>query len=181
MAVPVDNVFFPQSIAVRATCVRKRLTFRKASETGFVPYKSAIMDTSIRTWTIQAIPAHVVRDEGLATDVEKVWHMWEAAKAGLYNFKFQPPFNYTVRSGQGSIVSGVYYQVYTTRDPSNTIVRQELRSVIPNSGAIVVGATWTGTFHVAAEFISDELDEEAEGEDMTLTLPTIQISEVLLA
>jgi hypothetical protein len=34
---------------------------------------------------------------------------------------------------------------------------------------------------VAAEFISDELDEEAEGEDMTLTLPTIQISEVLLA
>src|SRR3954449_1528448 len=103
MAIAVDDVFFPDRIAVRATCVRRRVTFIKQSETGFEPFRRAVMPDTIREWTIQSLPAHVIRDEGLQTEVETVWNMWEAAKARLYNFKFRPPFNRTVRTGQGII------------------------------------------------------------------------------
>lgn len=180
MAVSVDNVFFPTSLAVRANTVRRRLTFIKSTETGFEPFRRAVYPHSIREWTIQSIPAHIVRDEGLQTDVEKVYHMWEAAKGQLYNFYFRPPYNKTVRSGQGTIVSGLYYQIYETKDPSNVTVRQELKQVFPDTGVIVAGSSWTGNYYVAARFGMDEFEDEAEGEDQTLILPTIKIVEVLL-
>lgn len=180
MTIAVDNTYFPDRIAARATCVRRRLTFVKQTETGFEPFRRAIQPDTIRDWQIESIPAHIVRDEGLQTDVETVMHMWEVSKGRLYNFRFRPPYNRTVRSGQGIISDGIYYQVYTTKDPSGVIVRQSFRAVFPDT-VVVAGSAWTGTFHVAARFDMDEFEEEAEGKDQTLTLPTIKITELILA
>jgi hypothetical protein len=180
MAIAIDNVFFPDRLATKASTVRRRLTFVKTTETGFEPFRRAVFPHSIREWTIQSIPAHVVRDEGLETDVEKVYGMWECAKAQLYNFYFRPPYNKTVRSGQGTIVGGLYYQIYETKSPTGTVIRQELKQVFPDTDVVVAGSSWTGSYYVAGRFAMDEFEDEADGEQMTLVLPTIKIVEVLL-
>lgn len=180
MAIAVDNVFFPDRLATRAGTVRRRLTFVKSTETGFEPFRRAVYPHSIREWTIQSIPAHIIRDEGLQTDVETVYHMWETAQGQLRNFYFRPPYNKTVRSGQGTIVGGLYYQVYSSKNPAGTIVRQELKQVFPDADVVVAGSSWTGSYYVAARFGMDEFEDEADGEEQTLVLPTIKIVEVLL-
>jgi hypothetical protein len=106
--------------------------------------------------------------------------MWECARAQLYNFYFRPPYNKTVRSGQGTIVGGLYYQIYQTKSPSGAVVRQETKQVFPDADVIVAGSSWTGSYYVAARFGMDEFEDEADGEQMTLVLPTIKIVEVLL-
>jgi hypothetical protein len=183
MAIAVDDVFFPDSIAVHMTCTRQRSTFVKGTETGFEPFRRAILPNTIRRWQLQSLPRMVIDQEGLADDVETVWNLWETQRGRLYNFKFRPPVNRTVRSGQGIISGGVYYQVYKSFDPDGTLVRSSARAVLPDDDVVVGGGgtTWTGTFHVAVRFDDDEFEEEVEGDTQALVLPQIALREVILA
>jgi hypothetical protein len=115
MAIAIDNVFFPDRLATKAGTVRRRLTFVKTTETGFEPFRRAVYPHSIGSGRSNRSRRTSSATRASQTDVETVYHMWETAQGAVAEFLFPPAVQQDCPVGQGTIVGGLYYQIYSSK------------------------------------------------------------------